>query len=298
MARTLQSTVRVRTFLMVLTSDHITGATGKTVTVTISKNGAAFAAPAGSVAEISDGLYKITLTAADTDTLGDLAFHCTATDCDPTDFTDEIYSLGTSSESISFSHAAASICSAALVMLGGQTIDDLEEDSDLARRARVLYPIVRGFVLSAHPWHCAVKRIELNPDTVAEGDEDWDWAYRFTLPSDFLRIHRLGERGQRVRYTIESGKLLCDESTLKLRYVWHNTNESSWTELLVMAMTQAMRSVLAYPQSSDKNLQILVDAAIGPILRLARGVDTSDLPPDMVGDYTLLNSRMTGGSTW
>lgn len=72
-------------FLLVLTSDHITGATGITPTVTISKNGAAFAAPSGAVTEISGGWYKIAGNATDTNTLGPIDIHATGTGCDPTD---------------------------------------------------------------------------------------------------------------------------------------------------------------------------------------------------------------------
>lgn len=46
---------------------------GSTFTVTISKNGGAFAASAGAKAEIGNGWYSYTLTAAETDTLGALA---------------------------------------------------------------------------------------------------------------------------------------------------------------------------------------------------------------------------------
>jgi hypothetical protein len=82
-----------RKFLMVLSSDHITGATGKTVTVNISKGaGGAFGAAAGSVAEIANGWYQISLIGADTSTAGDLAYNCTASGCDPTDFVDQVQS--------------------------------------------------------------------------------------------------------------------------------------------------------------------------------------------------------------
>lgn len=53
------------TFLMVLTSDHVTGGTGLTVTAERSIDGAAFAACANAVAEIATGLYKINLAATD-----------------------------------------------------------------------------------------------------------------------------------------------------------------------------------------------------------------------------------------
>jgi len=53
------------TFLMVSSSDHVTGATGLTVTATRSLDGAAFGACANAVSEVSNGIYKIDLAAAD-----------------------------------------------------------------------------------------------------------------------------------------------------------------------------------------------------------------------------------------
>jgi hypothetical protein len=94
MATLKQSTAYNRTFLMVQTSDHISGLTGATVTVKIGKNGAAGAAAGGAITEIDStnlpGWYKIALTTTDTNTLGDLTYHCTATSGDPTDFVDQV----------------------------------------------------------------------------------------------------------------------------------------------------------------------------------------------------------------
>lgn len=94
MANLKQSTTYTRTFMMVATSDHITGITGATVAVELSKAGAAGGAAAGAVSQVDatnmPGLYKVALTTADTNTLGDLAFHCTATSADPTDFIDQV----------------------------------------------------------------------------------------------------------------------------------------------------------------------------------------------------------------
>lgn len=84
--RQLSSTAYPIEFLMVLSIDHITAATGKTVTVTISKNGAAFGASAGAITEIANGLYAYAGNATDRNTLGPLAIHATATGCDPVDF--------------------------------------------------------------------------------------------------------------------------------------------------------------------------------------------------------------------
>jgi len=53
-------------FLMVLTSDHVTPATGLTVTGQRSIDGGAFASVSGSIAEVSNGIYQFDALAADT----------------------------------------------------------------------------------------------------------------------------------------------------------------------------------------------------------------------------------------
>jgi hypothetical protein len=71
--------------LLTSSTDHITGLTGATPTVTRSKSGGAFAAITGTVAEVGNGVYKITPAAGDVDTLGELALHVTAAGADPAD---------------------------------------------------------------------------------------------------------------------------------------------------------------------------------------------------------------------
>ncbi len=67
-------TVRVPIYA-VLAADHATPATGKTIAITISKNGAAFGNPSGgatNATEIGLGWYYVDLSATDTGTLGPL----------------------------------------------------------------------------------------------------------------------------------------------------------------------------------------------------------------------------------
>ncbi len=80
-----QSTaIRVQ-FYLTLTSDHVSPATGKTVAITISKNGAAFGNPsagATNATEIASGWYYVDLSTTDTGTLGPLAVRGTAASSD------------------------------------------------------------------------------------------------------------------------------------------------------------------------------------------------------------------------
>ena len=68
------------------------GTTGQTVSVSISKGGAGFGAPSGgaTATEIAVGFYKIALSTADTNFLGDLAYSCTAGAGGPATWTDQV----------------------------------------------------------------------------------------------------------------------------------------------------------------------------------------------------------------
>jgi hypothetical protein len=84
-----QGTAPVIVFLMVLATDHVTGATGLTVTAKISKNGGAGATATNAVTAVDatnlPGWYQVALTAAETGTVGDLILRATATGADQAD---------------------------------------------------------------------------------------------------------------------------------------------------------------------------------------------------------------------
>ena len=76
---------------MVQSADHITGLTGASPSVFLSKAGGAFGgAITATVHELANGWYYIALNTGDTSVLGDLTFHITATSGDPTDFVDQV----------------------------------------------------------------------------------------------------------------------------------------------------------------------------------------------------------------
>lgn len=84
------STARSVVAFMADASDHVTGKTGLTLTITASKDGAAFASITPTVTELVNGWYKLALTASHTDTLGDLALHVTGSGADPSDLVRQV----------------------------------------------------------------------------------------------------------------------------------------------------------------------------------------------------------------
>jgi hypothetical protein len=80
-----QSTARNLMVFLVDSTDHVTGKTGLTLTITASKDGGALGSITPTVTERGTGWYNLALTTAHTDTLGDLALHITGTAADPLD---------------------------------------------------------------------------------------------------------------------------------------------------------------------------------------------------------------------
>lgn len=85
MRKAKQSTAKNVMVLMVDSTDHVTGKTGLTLTITASKDGGAFASISPTVTERGNGWYSLALTASHTDTLGDLALHISGAAADPAD---------------------------------------------------------------------------------------------------------------------------------------------------------------------------------------------------------------------
>jgi hypothetical protein len=90
MAIILQNTTFNKNFILVSSLDHTTPVTGAVPTVLISKNGQFFGSPQGVVLELGDGWYTVNFSTVDTNTVGELSTHVTATGCDNTDVTDQV----------------------------------------------------------------------------------------------------------------------------------------------------------------------------------------------------------------
>lgn len=91
MRQVQQGTARSVMVLMTSSTDHVTGLASLTLTITASKNGAAFASISPTVTDRGSGWYRVELTASHTDTVGDLALHVTASGADPTDLALDVY---------------------------------------------------------------------------------------------------------------------------------------------------------------------------------------------------------------
>jgi hypothetical protein len=184
-----------------------------------------------------------------------------------------------------------SICSNALLMLGAQPINDLSEANDRARLASNLYESLRDSVLRSHPWNCAIKRVALAPDATAPA---FDWTYQFTLPGDCLRVLSVGFDGLADAHLVEDRKLLCNANPAYLRYVYRNTNPTTWDAQLVHAMELAMAAGMAYGITQSASLRDSLLGELAQHMRKARSTDGQEDPPQSFQPSVLIGSRYSG----
>lgn len=187
-------------------------------------------------------------------------------------------------------NSAVSICSNALLLLGDRPISSFSENNDRTRLVANIYDYKRNRVLRAHSWNCATKRVILSPDVAAP---PFGWAYQFQLPNDWLRTLSVGEDGAEDYFAIEGRKILMDSNVCRLRYIWNNTEESTWDSLLVEAMTQVMVAALTYPITKSTTKQATEEEIVKRVLKEARAVDGQEVTPETLGDFPLLSNRMS-----
>jgi hypothetical protein len=100
-----------------------------------------------------------------------------------------------------------------------------------------------------HWWRFARSRVELSQNTT---DPDFEWAYAYDLPNDFLRMwlkpyedNNTGHDNTRYTYSMEGTQLLSDETTMKIRYIKRVTDvptfDPLFVEVLVLQLARLWR---------------------------------------------------------
>ena len=126
------STAYPLVFLLVSSTDHINGVTGLSPTVTISKAGGAFGAPAGAVSELGNGWYAVAGNATDSGTLGALILHATGTGADPADVVYEVVAVDPQAASYGLTLGTDAIPAVAVASAAAAKIADVTLRRNLA----------------------------------------------------------------------------------------------------------------------------------------------------------------------
>ncbi|MEC5164061.1 hypothetical protein [Janthinobacterium sp. CG_S6] len=185
---------------------------------------------------------------------------------------------------------SVSICSNALVMLGGKPFASFDEPKDNVRTAAVLYASVRDDVLRLHSWNCATKRELLAPLVTPPV---FDFTQQFSLPGDWIRTLQVGYEGDPIPYRSEGQRILASVTVLPLVYVYRNDIEATWSANLIHVVELAMAAKMAYSVTASASLRDSLRDEYARELKVAKAIDGQDDPPEEFMSGTFVESRFS-----
>lgn len=174
----------------------------------------------------------------------------------------------------------------ALIFLGERPIQALDQSTQPAVISSILYPSARDEVLRAHPWNFAVKRVELAP---LEEPPDFGYGQQFNRPADWLRTLDIDIRSQ--DYKQEGPRILCNATSIRLRYVARIVNPIEFDALFAATLARNLAAKLAYPLTKSTSLQESQWQLYVALLSQARTVDALEEPADEFEESSLLSVR-------
>ena len=155
--------------------------------------------------------------------------------------------------------ATVDVYNMALGWLGGHQLPNIESaseaDNPIALLCRNNFPAVLDEALEAHNWSFALKQIDLAERQASGGG---GYAYRFALPSDYLRVVRI-ENGAMwsgsPNFIISGNDILTDANPVSLFYIARITEPRLWPAAFVTALSWRLAAVLATANNNDAQKQ-------------------------------------------
>ena len=182
------------------------------------------------------------------------------------------------------------ICNLALAKIGEPQILSLDEAIKSARECKLVYNHMRRQLLRKSDWNFAITRVGL---ALLSEEPNYEFTYQFALPSDYLRIitHSYQEHSD-FRYKIEKDKLLCDEPTISIRYVFDNQDVSSFDDLFTECLILKLAAHLAVPIAGDEVLRDRMLEEYKMVAPSAESLDSQEDSPDNFVTSTWVESRL------
>ena len=181
------------------------------------------------------------------------------------------------------------LCNMALVLVGEERINALTEDNKPARFCNQHYPNIRDEVLREGSWNVATRRAALSIDAVKPV---YEFTNAFQLPTDFLRLIRL--ENQRRDHRLEEDKILSDEGSMNIMYVFQLTDVSRMDPLLQKAIATKLAAELAIPIAQNLDLYRTLNALYTERIAEARLQDAMEGPLEVIESTSWVNARLSG----
>lgn len=190
------------------------------------------------------------------------------------------------------------MCNLALAHLEQSEIDGIDDpQNNVEVQCAKLYHHVRRLTLESHLWNFALKRSLLS----SSGTPDFEYEAQFTLPSDFLRLSRVGRYpATDIDHVIEGGYILVNDfdatDPLPVVYVWDITAVGNFSQHFVelFSLELAIRLEPLITSRADKQADLISKRNFWA--KKAFSVDGQQSKPKVAFKSELLNARGKIGS--
>jgi hypothetical protein len=171
------------------------------------------------------------------------------------------------------------ICNNSLLQLGEDPITSLDDATRKANLCKAFYPKVRDATLRAYPWRCAIafQDLGLMAGVDAIPTTATPFSYTYQLPVNPWCLRALLVNADRtLAWEVVGRKLLCDESTVNLRYIYRVTDPGRYDPLLEDAISCRLASMLAYPITASPTMSKTLYELYLTKLVEARSIDSME----------------------
>jgi len=186
--------------------------------------------------------------------------------------------------------SSTQICNIALSKIGQDAILSLDENTRSGRICNLIYNDERKVVLRAHNWNFATKRVELAQLTATP---DYEYSYYYQLPSDFVKIigHSYEEYSD-FKYKIEGDKLLTNEASISIKYIYDVVAVELFDSLFKQALSAKIAAEASVFLTDDEVLYDRMMLSYNDKISQAKNVDSQEGTPDNFITSTWINSRI------
>lgn len=183
------------------------------------------------------------------------------------------------------------VCNAALMRLGAEPVTSFADGTKGIKACNARYEECKRYLLRRHPWNFAIKRFIVDdPDVDAPL---FGYSNSFSLPADFLRVVEVVDNED---YVIEGRKLLSNNSSDELRYIWDVDNATLFDSAFTDALVAYLAWDICYYITQSNTLKQVLWEEFKEAFKKAKTPDAQEQPsPELGADY-YLEARLMGSS--
>jgi len=148
-------------------------------------------------------------------------------------------------------NSITSICNVALALLGEDLILTIENPTTKVQKTcNLFYQRARNAVLAIYPWNFATKRLTLQQSVTTPV---YGYLYAYPLPADYIKLQDMQD-SDLYAYEIESGSIVTDAATCKIKYTYEVTDSGSFSEAFSMLLSHRLAAMMAIAITGKRTL--------------------------------------------